>query len=347
MNRQRLWVYLALLLLAGLLNLYLASSWLGRRAAAAMDRSLKTGVALVEARAGAVGGEARTAAALRGDAAIDVTLLAGKGKGEVASSTLPNEAARAVAGAATTAGRIVDVGSAGAFTGAPAHRATFVQLDGDAGAVVSVAAAPFVAGLGGYQGSVLLVLLMLLAVGVALGLAGGDGAAAFPRDLLLAAGRISTGDYTARAPRLAGSAGVVADALNRAAEAAVVARRESRTTAYEIPPEPRRDLPAPSEAPAPAALSGGRVEGVPAAPLGAPRAAAPDADEGHWRGVFDEFLRVRGRTGEAGTPVSYDRFRSRLARNREQLVQRYSCRTVRFQVYVKDGKAAVRGTPVR
>ena len=85
MNRQKLWVYLGLLLLAGLLNLYLASSWLGSRAAAGMDRSLKDGVALVETRARA-GGAERQAAALRGEATADVTVLAGK---QVASSTLP------------------------------------------------------------------------------------------------------------------------------------------------------------------------------------------------------------------------------------------------------------------
>jgi hypothetical protein len=29
------------------------------------------------------------------------------------------------------------------------------------------------------------------------------------------------------------------------------------------------------------------------------------------------------------------------------LVEKYSCRTVRFQVYVKDGKAALKATPVK
>jgi hypothetical protein len=56
---------------------------------------------------------------------------------------------------------------------------------------------------------------------------------------------------------------------------------------------------------------------------------------------------VRGQTGEPALPVAYDRFREKLQRNRDQLVQKFGCRTVRFQVYVKDGKAAVRATPVR
>jgi hypothetical protein len=363
MNRQNLWLYVALLVLAGLANLYLASSWLGSRAVAGMDRSLKAGAALLEARARTAPVDAQAASAVRADAGVDVTLLAGKG--QVASSTLPNETAKALAAAAETPRRSVDVGSLGVFSGglfndAPEHRAMLVPLDGVAGAapgtavVISAAAAQHLAGLAGYQGSVLLVVLLLAAVGVALGLAVADGAGALPRELLQAAGRISTGDFTARAPRLAGSAGVVSDALNRAAESAA-ARREAAFSGRgdgRLGAEGDLGRPggaAPAEAPAPAALSGAQVEGVPArpAPLAGARAPLPEADEAHWRGVFDDFVRVRGQTGEPANTVSYERFRTKLARNREQLVQRYNCKTVRFQVYVKQGKAAVRATPVR
>lgn len=366
MNRQKLWLFVALLLLAGLANLFLASSWFAGRATAGMDRSLKAGAALLETRARSAPLDAQAVEAVRAAVeGLDVTLLSGKA--QVASSTLPAQVAKTIVGAAATPRRAVDVGSLGVgagglFTGAPAYRAMLVPLEGAAGAtaaVVSVSAVPYFAGLAGYQGSVVLVLLLLVAMGIALGLAAGEGAAALPRELLQAAGRISTGDFTARSPRLAGSAGVLGDALNRAAEAALM-RRESALAAAarsggsgaEETTEIRRDLSAaPSEAPSPAALSGAQVEGVPARPaqvtLAAPARASADSDESHWRGVFDDFVRVRGQTGESGVPVSYDRFRTKLQRNREQLVQRYSCRSVRFQVYVKDGKAAVRGTPLR
>jgi HAMP domain-containing protein len=69
--------------------------------------------------------------------------------------------------------------------------------------------------------------------------------------------------------------------------------------------------------------------------------------EATWRPVYDEFLRVRTEQGEAVEGVTWDRFREKLRKNRELLVQKYACRTVRFQVYVKDGKAALRATPVR
>ena len=36
-----------------------------------------------------------------------------------------------------------------------------------------------------------------------------------------------------------------------------------------------------------------------------------------------------------------------VRKNKEQLVQKYACRTVKFQVYVKEGKAALKATPVK
>ncbi len=38
---------------------------------------------------------------------------------------------------------------------------------------------------------------------------------------------------------------------------------------------------------------------------------------------------------------------AKLRKNKEQLVTKYNCKTVRFQVYVKEGKAALKATPVK
>ena len=76
-------------------------------------------------------------------------------------------------------------------------------------------------------------------------------------------------------------------------------------------------------------------------------APSPADDEASWRGVHEEFLRVRAAQGELVDGVTWDRFRDKLRKNRDLLVQKYACRTVRFQVYVKEGKAALRATPVR
>ena len=77
-----------------------------------------------------------------------------------------------------------------------------------------------------------------------------------------------------------------------------------------------------------------------------PASAGPDPDA-PWRGVYEEFMRVRAAQGEAVEGVTWERFREKLRKNSELLVQKYACRTVRFQVYVKDGKAALKATPVR
>lgn len=83
-----------------------------------------------------------------------------------------------------------------------------------------------------------------------------------------------------------------------------------------------------------------------------PRAAVAPAgdtpnDEQHFREVFREFLATKEKCAEASDGLTYDRFAQKLRKNRDALVEKYSCRTVRFQVYVKDGKAALKATPVK
>lgn len=85
-------------------------------------------------------------------------------------------------------------------------------------------------------------------------------------------------------------------------------------------------------------------------PLGVvPMVAAPagDPDEEHFQAVFNDFVSTRASCGEPADGVTYEKFALKLRKNRDQLVQKYACRTVRFQVYVKDGKAALKATPVK
>jgi len=130
------------------------------------------------------------------------------------------------------------------------------------------------------------------------------------------------------------------------------------TTAYPIPNLPDFNLP-PASALGPAAnaipeatrvadvspdlLASTRVSGP--RPQALPKPVAPD--EVHFQDVFHEFLAVRERCGESGDGLTFEKFAGKLRKNRDQLVQKYGCRTVRFQVYVKDGRAALKATPVR
>ncbi|HME90862.1 MAG TPA: MXAN_5187 family protein [Myxococcaceae bacterium] len=74
---------------------------------------------------------------------------------------------------------------------------------------------------------------------------------------------------------------------------------------------------------------------------------APPNDEQHFREVFTAFLSTRQKCGEPADSLTYDRFAQKLRKNRDQLIEKYSCRTVRFHVYVKEGKAALKATPIK
>jgi hypothetical protein len=80
------------------------------------------------------------------------------------------------------------------------------------------------------------------------------------------------------------------------------------------------------------------------APKGDPAAAD---DEAHYKEVYEKFLQTRIDCGEDTSDLSYDRFVAKLLKNRQQILEKHKAKTVRFQVYAKDGKAALRALPVR
>jgi hypothetical protein len=88
-------------------------------------------------------------------------------------------------------------------------------------------------------------------------------------------------------------------------------------------------------------------EPTPPPPEPASTVTAPSGDEEYYRQVYKEFLSVKRQCGENVANLTFERFADKLNRNRETLVARYSCKAVRFQVYIKDGKAALKATPVK
>jgi len=79
-------------------------------------------------------------------------------------------------------------------------------------------------------------------------------------------------------------------------------------------------------------------------------AAAPlPVDDGlqtELEAVYEEFLEMKQRLGEPTEGVTIEKFVAKLRANRDQLLSRFGCKAVKFQVYVKDGKAALKATPV-
>ncbi len=139
---------------------------------------------------------------------------------------------------------------------------------------------------------------------------------------------------------------------------------DARSPGPTLPPDVATALwPGMTPAPVPGAASTPAPVPRAAPPQGAgkppPAAAAPpvrgrggsapadDPDAAHWQEVFEEFLRVRAACSESTRGLTAERFIAKLRSNRTTLMQKHDCRSVRFQVYVKEGRAAVKATPVK
>jgi hypothetical protein len=344
---------------------------------------------------------------LAAETRLDVALAAPEAR--LVATGRPSEVPAAVEAARAGAGEPVGVGALGpvnvsappltirglpALFRAPAARVLAVPLEGLKGGLVvlSTATAPALAPVAVFEWRALVALGLLLVLGLLFGLLvrPSEILPSVPEELVAAAARIERGEYDARAPKLAGKLGTVAEALNRAAAAASAAPSRAalapdpfaaasapppavEPSAFEFPTRPPRAAPVPADgaqlvgaafeaapvparpepqaAPPPAVRPAPAVAAAPAAPLqeeGGVAPADPAADEeGHWREIFQDFLRVRAECGEPAQGLPYERFRQKLQANKATLVAKYGCRTVRFQVYVKDGKTALKATPVR
>jgi hypothetical protein len=102
----------------------------------------------------------------------------------------------------------------------------------------------------------------------------------------------------------------------------------------------------PANAPASAKPATAAQKDVTLADFTLPAGEGSDPDEAHFRETFDKFMALRAETGESGT-LSYEKFAAKLRQNREQLLSRGTARSVRFTVYKKDGRAAIKASAVR
>jgi hypothetical protein len=71
------------------------------------------------------------------------------------------------------------------------------------------------------------------------------------------------------------------------------------------------------------------------------------SDENDWRQVFQEFVNTKRQCGENVDGFTYEKFEVTLRKNRDTLIQRHGAARVKFSVYVKDGKAALKANPIR
>jgi hypothetical protein len=66
-----------------------------------------------------------------------------------------------------------------------------------------------------------------------------------------------------------------------------------------------------------------------------------------WRKVYEEFLALKQQCGEATSTLTFEKFKGTLQRNKDALVARHNCTRVKFTVYVKEGKAALKASPAK
>jgi hypothetical protein len=86
-------------------------------------------------------------------------------------------------------------------------------------------------------------------------------------------------------------------------------------------------------------------DGPPPAPPEPP--AAPGGENAAWREVYDQFVVTKKQCGENVDKLTFDAFTAKLDKNKQAVIDKTGCVDVSFRVYIKDGKAALKATPVK
>jgi hypothetical protein len=113
------------------------------------------------------------------------------------------------------------------------------------------------------------------------------------------------------------------------------------------PSNPRLPKPPPSRG---AANLDSTLEAQGEAPSGGPVLAnwggeTPELAE--WKAVYQDFVALKQQCGENTDGFTYEKFESTLKKNRDTLMNRHGAKRVKFSVYVKEGKAALKATPLK
>lgn len=73
----------------------------------------------------------------------------------------------------------------------------------------------------------------------------------------------------------------------------------------------------------------------------------PQDDNAEWRVVYQDFIRIKKQCGEPTDGLTFEKFALTLRKNRDQLTDKHGCKRVRFSVYVKEGRASLKATPMK
>jgi hypothetical protein len=76
-------------------------------------------------------------------------------------------------------------------------------------------------------------------------------------------------------------------------------------------------------------------------------APAVQGEEMHFKEVFDQFVATQKECGASVNGLTFDKFVRKLHAAREQVMKRHNSPSVRFTVYVKEGRAALKASPIK
>jgi hypothetical protein len=126
----------------------------------------------------------------------------------------------------------------------------------------------------------------------------------------------------------------------------------SAPRAMPTPPAAPNKLPRPPGRPgAPAAVldstlaEGQSIDSVSRRAPSAPGRAEPSELE-EWQSVFQDFVSLKQQCGENTEGFSYEKFELTLKKKNDELLTRHGAKRVKFSVYVKEGKAALKASPI-
>tara|TARA_R110002073_G_scaffold123819_11_gene268003 strand:+ start:59509 stop:61269 length:1761 start_codon:yes stop_codon:yes gene_type:complete len=69
--------------------------------------------------------------------------------------------------------------------------------------------------------------------------------------------------------------------------------------------------------------------------------------QNYFEQVYEEFIALKKSCGEPTENLTFERFAKKLRKNEDALIAKHACTSVKFQVYEKDGKAALKASPVK
>ncbi len=75
-------------------------------------------------------------------------------------------------------------------------------------------------------------------------------------------------------------------------------------------------------------------------------AALTEEQQGFYE-VYQKFLALKQECGEATEGITFQKFEGILLKNREAITRQHGATQVAFKVYIKDGRAALKATPIR